>query len=62
MPDSVVSIDSPSSSEYSYDPEEDARAQEEWEESVQEIQRLFSAILLPYLGKYFGRSFSYWGK
>jgi len=61
MPGSIASLDSSSSSEDSYDHEEEARiAQQEWEESLQQFQRIVSAILLPYIGKYLGRNFSYW--
>jgi Mitochondrial import 2 len=62
MPGSVASIDSSSSSSDSYDLDEQANlAQQEWEQSLQDISHLVSAVLLPYIGKYFGRSFSYWG-
>jgi hypothetical protein len=61
MPGSVDSLDSSSSSsDDSF--EEDARlAQQEWEQSLRDIWHLLSVVLLPYAGKYFGRSFSYWG-
>lgn len=61
MPSSVSSLDSSHSIDSIDSEEEDRIAQEEWEQSVQDIQRLFAAVLLPYVGKYFGRSFSYWG-
>lgn len=60
MPSSIASVDS-SLDPYDSD-EEDRIAQEEWEQSIQDLQKLVSAILLPYVGKYFGRSFSYWGR
>ena len=37
-------------------------AQQEWEESVEQLQKLLSFVLLPMAGKYFGRTFSYWGE
>lgn len=35
-------------------------AQQEWEESIHQLQQLFSIVLLPLLGKYLGRRWSYW--
>lgn len=64
MPKSVRSLDSISlsSSEASYDSdEEDRLAEQEWRESLDQLQQLFSIVLLPYLGKWLGRRWSYWG-
>ncbi|KIY70971.1 hypothetical protein CYLTODRAFT_328811, partial [Cylindrobasidium torrendii FP15055 ss-10] len=44
----------------SYDSDEYELAQQEWEESVQQLQQLFSFVLMPVLGKYLGRKWSYW--
>lgn len=62
MSGSVHSIDtSDSLSDSSLDLDEEALlAQQEWEESMEQLQKLFSFVLLPMAGKYFGRSFSYW--
>ncbi|KAL7285126.1 hypothetical protein PYCCODRAFT_1470199 [Trametes coccinea BRFM310] len=63
MPDSVQSLDTISdiSSEPSYDSdEEDWLAEQEWQESLQQLQQLVSIVLLPYLGKFLGRRWSYW--
>lgn len=64
MPSSVLSIDtSDSLSDSSLDLDEEALlAQREWEESVEQLQKLVSFVLLPMAGKYFGRTFSYWGE
>lgn len=62
MPASVASLDSVSSSGSDYDSEEEERlAQLEWEESLDQLQQLFSVVFLPYLGKWLGRRWSYWG-
>lgn len=64
MPESVASIDSLSlaSDDSSYDTEEEILAEQEWNESVEQLQQLMSLVLLPYLGKWFGRKCSYWRK
>ncbi|KAG1749883.1 uncharacterized protein EDB91DRAFT_769964 [Suillus paluster] len=59
MPRSDPSLDS--SSDLSYDSDEDYRlAQKEWNESLEELQQLALVLLLPWVGKYFGRRCSYW--
>ncbi|KAJ3721518.1 hypothetical protein FB446DRAFT_162373 [Lentinula raphanica] len=61
MPSSHASIDD-LSSERSYDSEEEYYlAQKEWEESLHQLQQIFSIVLLPFLGKWLGRRWSYWG-
>jgi hypothetical protein len=64
MSGSVHSLDtSDSLSNSSLDLDEEALlAQQEWEESIEQLQRLFSFVLLPMGGKYLGRTFSYWGE
>ena len=37
-------------------------AEREWKESLQQLELLLSMVIIPYLGKYFGRKFAYWGK
>ena len=61
MPKSVVSIDSFDSSDDS-DGEEYRLAQQEWEESLEQLAQIVSVVLLPFLGKWLGRRWSYWGK
>jgi len=60
MPDSEPSVDlSSSSSETSYDSDEEFRlAQKEWEESLEQLQQLVSVVLLPFIGKWLGRRWS----
>ncbi len=61
MPKSVVSIDSFVSSDDS-DDEEHRLAQQEWEESLEQLAQIVSVVLLPFLGKWLGRRWSYWGE
>lgn len=63
MPGSVSSLDSlHSPSELSYDSDEEWQlAQREWEESLEQLQQLVSIVLLPFLGRYIGRKWSFWG-
>jgi len=59
MPNSVVSIDSYFSSDDTDD--EDYRlAQQEWEESLEQLAQIASVVLLPFLGRWLGRRWSYW--
>lgn len=37
-------------------------AQKEWEASLQQLELLLTMVVVPYMGKYFGRKFAYWGK
>lgn len=41
---------------------EESDAEKEWKESLQQFELLLSLVLVPYLGKYFGRKFAYWGE
>ncbi|KDQ30905.1 hypothetical protein PLEOSDRAFT_1070336 [Pleurotus ostreatus PC15] len=60
MPASDVSL-SDMHSEASIDSEEEyLLAQQEWEESLQQLQQLVGALLLPYFGKWLGRQTSHW--
>ena len=56
--DSLPSI---SNSEVESD-DADAEAEREWRESLQQLQLLLTMVLVPYIGKYFGRKCAYWGK
>lgn len=63
MSRSVVSLDTASDSGDSYDSDEELRlAQEEWEESMEQLQQLVSIVLLPFFGKWLGRRWSHWGE
>ncbi|PPQ64759.1 hypothetical protein CVT26_002703 [Gymnopilus dilepis] len=59
MPASDASLDDLSSTD-SYDSDEEYRlAQQEWEESLQQLQQLVAVVLLPYVGKWLGRRWSH---
>jgi hypothetical protein len=60
MPSSVASLDTTGSDD-SFDEEEYRLAQEEWEESLEQLQQLVSIVLLPFLGKWLGRRWSHLG-
>lgn len=53
---SVTTSVSPSEDGYTSD------AEQEWKESLQQLELLLTMVLVPYLGKYFGRKAAYWGK
>lgn len=38
----------------------DSEAQEEWERSLEQLQLLLTMMVIPFVGKYFGRKFAYW--
>lgn len=42
--------------------EEHAMIQEEWEESLKQMEIVFSVILIPFFGRWYGRQFGYWGE
>lgn len=42
--------------------EEESDAEREWRESLQQLELLLSMVLVPYLGKYYGRKCAYWGE
>lgn len=68
---SYVSSDDDEYDDDDYDEDEDdtdgetveylSDAQAEWEESIAQIQSLLTCILIPVVGKFFGRRFSYFG-
>lgn len=35
-------------------------AEEEWRESIQQLELLLTMVIVPFLGKYFGRKCAYW--
>jgi len=39
----------------------DSDAEREWKESMQQLELLLSLVIIPYMGKYFGRKFAFWG-
>ncbi|KAK0256228.1 hypothetical protein LTR91_009925 [Friedmanniomyces endolithicus] len=61
--DSLPSSDAGSSTSRSPSDDEDysSDADREWRESLQQLELLLTMVLVPYLGKYFGRRCAYWG-
>lgn len=57
LPSEADSDDVAVSEDYS-----ESDAEREWRESLQQLELLLSMVIVPYLGKYFGRKFAYWGK
>ncbi|QRV76518.1 hypothetical protein RhiJN_19376 [Ceratobasidium sp. AG-Ba] len=49
-------------SESSYDSEEEEQrlAQQEWDESMQQLQLLLTVVVMPFFGKWLGRRWSHW--
>jgi hypothetical protein len=37
-------------------------AEKQWRESLQQLELLLTMVVVPYMGKYFGRKAAYWGK
>ena len=61
--DSLPSSSAGSSTSVSPSEDEDmSDAEREWRESLQQLELLLTMVLVPYLGKYFGRKCAYWGK
>lgn len=40
--------------------EADSDAQAEWERSLEQLQLILTMMIVPWMGKYFGRKFAYW--
>ncbi|KAF2482658.1 hypothetical protein BDY17DRAFT_317258 [Neohortaea acidophila] len=60
--DEIDSLPSSSAgSSTSVSPSEESDAEREWRESLQQLELLLTMVLVPYLGKYFGRKCAYWG-
>lgn len=60
MPSSVVSVDDVSSNASSYDCDEEYQlAQQEWEESLDQLRQLVAIVLMPMVGKWLGRRWSH---
>jgi hypothetical protein len=61
MSQSEVSLDISSVDSSSNGSEdEDLTLEKEWQEGLDQLQQIVSIVLLPYVGKYFGRKWSYW--
>ncbi|OCK78208.1 hypothetical protein K432DRAFT_384048 [Lepidopterella palustris CBS 459.81] len=59
--DEINSIPSTSTTSSVSDDDEVSDAEREWRESLQQLELLLTMVLVPYLGKYFGRKCAYWG-
>ena len=53
--------ESTTSSELSDLDSEYSDAEEEWRESIEQLELLLTMVLVPFVGKYFGRKCAYWG-
>ncbi|KAF1834414.1 hypothetical protein BDW02DRAFT_550423 [Decorospora gaudefroyi] len=62
-PDEIDSLpSSPTTSSANDDDDEYlSDAEREWRESLQQMELLLTMVMVPYLGKYFGRKAAYWG-
>ncbi len=62
--DSLPSSSAGSSTSRSPSDDEDypSDADREWRESLQQLELLLTMVLVPYLGKNFGRRCAYWGQ
>lgn len=61
--DSLPSSSAGSTTSVSPSEDEDySDAEKEWRESLQQLELLLTMVLVPYLGKYFGRRCAYWGR
>ena len=58
LPESPTDSDDVTVSESDF---EESDAEKEWKESLQQLELLLSLVIVPYMGKYFGRKFAYWG-
>jgi hypothetical protein len=59
--DDVDSLPSSPTSSSADDDEYISDAEREWRESLQQMELLLTMVLVPYVGKYFGRKCAYWG-
>ncbi|KAI9663733.1 MAG: hypothetical protein M1821_007223 [Bathelium mastoideum] len=57
--DDLDSLPSISDSEVDSDDLDD-EAEREWQESLKQLELLLTLMLVPYIGKYFGRKCAYW--
>lgn len=60
--DEVASLPSSTTGSSVDDDEYVSDADREWRESLQQLELLLTMVLVPYVGKYFGRKAAYWGE
>ena len=59
--DSLPSTSATSTEVSPSEAEAESDAEREWKESLQQLELLLTMVLMPYIGKYFGRKAAYWG-
>lgn len=63
MSHSIDSLDSVSvASDTSFGTDDEELLEQEWKESIGQLQQLFSVVLLPIFGRWLGRKWSFWGQ
>lgn len=61
--DEVASLPSESASESDLTLSDDySDAEEEWRESIEQLELLLTMVLVPFVGKYLGRKCAYWSE
>src|SRR5690242_4064533 len=60
--DEVASLPSSPTDSSVDDDEYVSDAEREWRESLQQLELLLTMVVVPYMGKYFGRKCAYWGE
>lgn len=64
-PETISDLPSPSTASSDDDPlspHDLSDAEREWREGLQQLELLLTMVLVPYIGKYFGRKAAYWGE
>ncbi|KAH8694016.1 hypothetical protein BGW36DRAFT_384154 [Talaromyces proteolyticus] len=60
--DDIASLPSETSTESDFLSDSDySDAEEQWRESLQQLELLLTMVLVPFIGKYAGRRCAYWG-
>ncbi|EPT04002.1 hypothetical protein FOMPIDRAFT_1114770 [Fomitopsis schrenkii] len=61
MSHSIDSLDSVSvASDTSFGTDDEELLEQEWKESIGQLQQLFGVVLLPIFGRWLGRKWSFW--
>ncbi|KAI9755216.1 MAG: hypothetical protein M1815_005154 [Lichina confinis] len=60
--DAPNSLPSSSDSDSDFDYDGASDAEREWKESLQQLQLMLSMVIVPYMGRYFGRKCAYWDR
>lgn len=50
------------SSDYASSDDGESDAQKEWEANLQQLEMMLTMVIVPWVGKYFGRKFAYWSR